>query len=157
VPPDGVVHDDERERLRRLYAERVAEQDRDHPGYGAAWGRFADELLAHGGTHVVPPLQPDRLIEVLRAEGHLRGATTEVEPGLPSACHRNAVEIWRAGRAGAIGTGYALSDDGLWREHSWGVAPDGAVIETTEPRLRYFGVTMEGERAEWFARWVGPA
>ena len=152
MPPD----EDEHDRLRRLYAARVAEQDHAHPGYGEAWERFADELLKHGGTHVVPPLQPDRLIEVLRADGQFRGATTDVEPGPPSDCHRNAVAIWRSGRALAIGTGYALSDDGLWREHSWGVASDGAVIETTEPRLRYFGVTMDGDRAEWFARWVEP-
>ena len=39
----------------------------------------------------------------------------------------------------AIPTGYALSDDGLWRQHTWGLLRNG-VLETTEVRLRYFGI-----------------
>jgi hypothetical protein len=68
----------------------------------------------------------------------------------------NAVALWRHGEAVAIGTGYALSDDALWREHSWAWDRQGAVIETTEPRVRYFGLRFEGEQADWFAQWVTP-
>src|SRR4051794_38435785 len=37
--------------------------------------------------------------------------------------HRNLGKLWMAVRRklSAIGSGYALSDDGLWRQHSWGL------------------------------------
>jgi hypothetical protein len=146
---------DEAERLASVYAERVAGQDREHPGYAGAWHRFAATVLRHGGTHVVPPLRPDPLMELLRTEGRPFPGDAVVQEGAPSDCHRNAVALWRAGTAVAIGTGYALSDDGLWREHSWAVGADGRVIETTEKRIVYFGVVFADERAAWFADWIG--
>ena len=50
----------------------------------------------------------------------------------------------------AIATGYALSDDGLWRQHTWGILRDG-ILETTEARIEYFGLLLQGERADEFA------
>lgn len=76
--------------------------------------------------------------------------------GARSNCHVNAVTLWRSGEAVAIGTGYALSDDQLWREHSWAWDRDGYLIETTEPRNRYYGLRMDGPRAERFANWMAP-
>ena len=49
-----------------------------------------------------------------------------------------------------IGTGYALSVDGLWRQHSWGVARD-LIIESTEARVKYFGRLLRGADADMFA------
>lgn len=142
------------DRLTRLYDERITEQNAQHPGYEAAWRTFERMVLAHGGTHVVPPVKPDPLLDFLREKGTLTTDAAELVDGDRSDCHRNAVRLWRQGAAAAIGTGYALSDDGLWREHSWGVESDGRVVETTEPRVAYFGVTMSGEGAEWFADWI---
>jgi hypothetical protein len=48
-----------------------------------------------------------------------------------------------------ITTGWALSDDGLWRQHSW-ILRGKTVIETTETRVRYFGVTLTDAEAEQF-------
>ncbi len=43
-------------------------------------------------------------------------------PMEPSRCHRNVARLWTEKKKGSrlvgIGTGYALSDDGLWRRHS---------------------------------------
>jgi hypothetical protein len=50
----------------------------------------------------------------------------------------------------AVATGYALSDDGLWRQHSWGMRRD-AIIETTEARVLYFGFLMQEADANSFA------
>jgi hypothetical protein len=50
-----------------------------------------------------------------------------------------------------IVTGYALSDDGLWRRHTWALEGE-RVIETTEPRVLYFGVRLEKEGAARFAK-----
>jgi hypothetical protein len=54
-------------------------------------------------------------------------------------------------RVAAIGAGYALSDDGLWRPHSWDVDVDGTAVETTIDRQMYVGVTLDGVQALEFA------
>jgi hypothetical protein len=46
------------------------------------------------------------------------------------------------GEVPAIGTGYALSEDGLWRQHSWGLREDGGVVETTSGREMYVGLRL---------------
>jgi hypothetical protein len=142
-----------------MFARRVAEQGRRLPGYRTAWRRFARVLLSHGGKKVVPPIMPDLMIDVFRTRGRLWSSPARLVEGEVSACHDNAVALWRSGEASAVGTGYALSDDGLWREHTWAVVEDGGLLETTEPRTAYFGVELRGRDAERFARWIdgGPA
>ncbi len=70
----------------------------------------------------------------------------------PCACHRNVSRLWRRKRSGliGIGTGYALSSDGLWRQHSWGMGRLG-IVETTEARMKYFGQFLRGKDADLFA------
>ena len=71
-----------------------------------------------------------------------------------SHCHQNVSAAWKSKRSLhriiAIGTGYALSPDGLWRQHSWGVLRDG-LLETTEARVKYFGILHHGIEADYFA------
>jgi hypothetical protein len=64
--------------------------------------------------------------------------------GGDSACHGNACLLFVESKGCVrIATGYALSDDGLWRQHSWGVtAEDWSVVETTLRRIRYFGFVL---------------
>lgn len=51
-----------------------------------------------------------------------------------------------------IMTGYALSDDGIWRAHSWGVdLTTGDTIETTDARWLYFGFRLSPDEAERFS------
>ena len=70
-----------------------------------------------------------------------------------SGCHQNLSRLWEKKRNGliGIGTGYALSGDGLWRQHSWGVGRLG-VVETTQGREKYFGRLLQGNDAELFAK-----
>ncbi|WP_415912245.1 hypothetical protein [Neptuniibacter sp. QD37_11] len=87
--------------------------------------------------------------------------------GEPSQCHMNSANLWDANRDKVrIATGYALSEDGQWCQHSWCVCPmyddvniedldinssEGwQAIETTEERLVYFGFVMTEEEAEAF-------
>jgi len=51
-----------------------------------------------------------------------------------------------------IVTRYALSDDGMWRQHSW-VLVGERLVETTEEREQYFGVVLSDGEAEEFRRW----
>lgn len=145
--------DEMSERL-AMFQARVQEQDRERPGYAADWQRLAEAILRHGGIAVVPPLESELLAKVLADCGTIQQArTVTLEEGEPISRHQNAARLWRDGQADAIGTGYALSDDGLWRSHSWAVRGD-ALVETTAERAAYWGVVVRDEGAEAFAAMV---
>lgn len=61
--------------------------------------------------------------------------------GLPSRCHENVLALWEANPHTEVCTGYALSNDGIWRCHSWCLLKN-QVIETTIPRLAYYGAVL---------------
>jgi hypothetical protein len=69
-----------------------------------------------------------------------------------SSCQGNIPRLWGRKSNGivGIGTGSALSADGLWRQRSWGVARQG-IVETTQVRAKYFGRLLQGRDAEPFA------
>ena len=144
-------------RVGPLFRERIEQQDETHPGYAEAWARFSAVVLDKGGLIVVPPASPDPLIDYLATTGSLASpASTTNFAAEVSDCHANAARLWRASEIESIGTGYALSDDGLWREHSWGWRQGDVLVETTERRRAYFGVKLDGDGAEWFADWQDP-
>ena len=66
----------------------------------------------------------------------------------PSMCHLNSAELFATGKATGLGVGFALSEDGLWRQHSWALKrqKDGTnlILETTGKRLCYFGILYWG-------------
>lgn len=153
VPVTEPLDPDDRRRMIALYEARLVDQDSEKPGYAETFAELATFLLSMGGDLVVPPMYPDGMLRRLLVDG-LRFADVPltVEAGEPRDCHVNVVRLWREGRA-SIATGYALSEDGLWREHSWGVR-DGGVVETTEPRQCYWGVLINDEDAADYARWA---
>lgn len=55
-------------------------------------------------------------------------------------CHNNCLLLYLLKKVKSIYFGYALSEDGLWRFHSWCVDNNNNTIETTEPRLMYYGI-----------------
>jgi hypothetical protein len=109
-------------------------------------------LLKFGGGFVVAPAYPDPDLAAILTGGFVQAGAVVVKKGRVSRCHENIAGIWRQRRHGivGIGTGYALSDDGLWRQHSWGVLREG-VLETTVERTKYFGLVLQGDRARVFA------
>jgi len=98
---------------------------------------------------------PDSHIGKLVDRGrYFAGARALMRRGLPSACHANASMTFVETRGDIrIVSGYALSRDGLWRQHSWGVASeDGRVVETTVRRVRYYGFALDdAETMEFLA------
>ena len=58
-------------------------------------------------------------------------------------CHENVLVLLESNpRRYAPMTGYALSEDGVWRSHSWLVdIRTDALVETTKRRTAYFGFT----------------
>lgn len=64
----------------------------------------------------------------------------------PRNCHGNAARLGSEVDA-KVWTGWALSQDGCWRPHSWAEF-GGQFIETTEPRVAYFGIRVPRWRYE---------
>lgn len=114
------------------------------------------KLLAYGGIRLVSRYEPD--LQLLLERGELFEDQADIVPGGSRQCHFNAVRLWSAQReALAIVTGYALSEDGLWRQHSWLLRqkPDpgeARLIETTIRRVKYFGVLLTEAEAERFSQ-----
>src|SRR5262245_12343254 len=62
-------------------------------------------------------LEPD--IEQLLERGQPFGGRSRLKIG-PGKCHENSALLWNKNRDTMfIATGYALSEDGVWRQHSW--------------------------------------
>lgn len=109
-------------------------------------------LLGLGGDFLVAPPRPDQDVPRLLEQGFLISGPVTLRVMKSSSCHQNVASLWATRRFGIVGiaTGYALSEDGLWRQHSWGILRDG-VLETTETRLKYFGIVLQGGEADFFA------
>ncbi len=75
----------------------------------------------------------------------------EIFNGEDRECHTNSAVLWSQNRENySLVTGFALSDDSVWRRHSWVKTKDGKLIETTIKREKYFGLTLKKELAESF-------
>jgi len=109
-------------------------------------------LLRLGGDLPVAPPKPDPDLPTLLESGFLTGGPVVLKRMKSSSCHQNVSSFWKGRKFGIVGiaTGYALSEDGLWRQHSWGLLRDG-VLEITEARAKYFGIVLQGQKADHFA------
>jgi len=141
---------------RQLFAERVAAMDATVPGYARMWERWEAKLLADAGDGAVPPMVPEPDLEALLASAEVVGAVAQrFEPGETNRCHANASKLWLLAFLDdedcGIGTGYALSGDGLWRQHSWFVDRNGSIVETTVRRDSYAGIVLYERDALAFA------
>jgi hypothetical protein len=77
------------------------------------------KLLAIGGNHLV--YSPTDLLDDIVLDGFLFELThVGVVQGTQSGCHENSLKIVKAFPGECqLAHGFALSDDGLWRNHSW--------------------------------------
>ncbi len=135
------------------FAIRLAELDQMRPGYVTKFRALRDRLLALGGACVVVMPEEDVFLDLLLADGALLLSSRIVmtHGGAPNACHRNAAELFRAGR-GLVAAGYGLSEDGLWRRHFWTVdRKRGRILETTVRRCAYFGIVLPAFASARFA------
>ncbi len=112
------------------------------------------KLLEIGGDKVVVPMTGEDDLEKLLERGELMRPDDfghfEVVEGEPIACHSNSCRVREDIADSWIVTGYALSKDDLWRQHTWVVTADDTLIETTIARKAYFGVFLEGKEEETF-------
>lgn len=116
-----------------------------------------EKLLSFGGIEACLPLVEEDY-DAIMERGEFFYGSSYMRKGRPSRCHENASLLWDANRNNTkIATGYALSEDGLWRQHSWVVQELESgrlrVWETTVRRVAYFGFVMTEEECEKFLYW----
>jgi hypothetical protein len=111
--------------------------------------KLRDLLLSHEGKRVsglgVRPDYdiPETLIRPLLEFGCYRigkGACLRKRGMKLGRCHANAQKLVMEGKEPIYAIGFALSEDGYWRPHSWCVSKKGNVVETTARRVSYYGV-----------------
>jgi hypothetical protein len=108
---------------------------------------LADRLMALGGAHVVATFEED--LDTLLGRGSVREGPVRFLKGRASHCHANAAALYEADPANRVVTGWALSEDGLWRQHSW-CERARSLVETTERRVAYFGIELGDDEADEF-------
>lgn len=116
-----------------------------------------DRLLTFGGHVACLPLVEEDYDNIMQRGQFFYGKGVKFRKGRPSQCHMNSALLWDANRGRCqIATGYALSQDGCWRQHSWVVQPmtrKYRIWETTTRRVAYFGFVMTEKESEEFYYW----
>lgn len=113
--------------------------------------KLKQKLLKIGGWAVVLPggEQPD--IEEYFSRGKTSIGNSTLRLGQPCQCHYNSSMLWLKSKGKIkICTGYALSEDGIWRVHTWGLQKN-KIIETTEKRVMYYGYTLSRIESAFFS------
>jgi len=111
------------------------------------WAELRHKLLALGGREVVSTYEED--MDALLVLGQVWDNPVHFIEGDMSRCHSNVARLYDENPETKIITGWALSDDGLWRQHTWGLK-DNTVIETTLPRKAYYGFLLDDKASEEF-------
>ena len=102
-----------------------------------------DRCLSFGGETVCMPNEDPDIMEIFTKGVFIYGDNATLIEMQASNCHENVMVLFEANPSRyAPMTGYALSDDGVWRSHSWLVdLSTGTLVETTKSRTSYFGFT----------------
>jgi hypothetical protein len=124
----------------------IAELEALQPGFEAAWEELSQTLTKFGGKAVVSGAETLEMLELLNERAEMeQPRSVRVQAMEAGQGRRNALMCW----ARSLGTekmisGYALSVDGVWRQHSW-ARDERGIIETTEVRVAYFGAERSFE------------
>lgn len=112
-------------------------------------------LLSFGGNNVMFEVLDSDTPRILERGQFWYNDKVVWLPHRANQCHQNSCDLWVENKdATTIATGYALSEDGLWRCHSWVIkfnAQSARVVETTPCRRKaYFGYAMTLNECEKF-------
>ncbi len=133
----------------KFLAARLKSAARRQPEIGVLRRMLLD---IKGLEFVPPPGDVETQLRKFISEGRVFNGPIEFRPMDRSQCHQNVSKLWLLQELHGICTGYGLSSDGLWRQHSWGLAERGIYLETTELRTMYFGVLLAPSESDVFAR-----
>ena len=137
------------------FQDTVAEAKKMFPGMDEHMFELKARLLDFAGEAVCLPGYEEDLENILEYGQFWLGYNAERIPGEPCQCHENSALLWRENRdITNICTGYALSEDGMWRQHSWLIhrkPRSNKIVETTRPRVLYYGFAMMPDMCVEFA------
>ncbi len=120
-----------------------------------------DRLLSFGGESACLPMIEEDLTDILEKGQFWFGSGAKRMKGADSQCHRNSCDLYESNKDNLdvrICTGYALSDDGMWRQHSWLICHSprsNQISESHEHRIGYYGFVSTPEQCDRFcdANW----
>lgn len=137
------------------FQDTIDEMKAMHPKMDDRLVDLRKHLLNFAGEATCLPAYEEDIDDILKYGQFWVGNNIKIMKGLPSQCHYNSSRLWEKNKKDCrICTGYALSDDGMWRQHSWVIwmkPRSNQIIETTVPRIVYFGYVMTSEQCELFA------
>ena len=137
------------------FQDTVEEAVRLHPQMDRRLFDLKERLLSFAGEAVcLTACEPD-LENIMDYGQFWLGYNAKKKRGEDCHCHSNSAMLWEVNKdKTVICTGYALSADGMWRQHSWLIHTkprSNRVVETTRPRILYYGFAMTPEMCEEFA------
>ena len=117
---------------------------RHHSARTPEWDILGPRLKAIGGTVVCATFEED--IQLILDHGKtwvpLQKEIVLIR-GEAIRCHENSILLQAANPHLHVYTGYALSNDGIWRSHSWCFEEQTyRIIETTVKRVAYHGAIL---------------
>lgn len=116
-----------------------------------------DKLLAIGGkliNHTASEADTDPYAHeyMLKYGKEFSSGNCSIVKGEQSACLANVKNMIRQGKKIRLVSGYALTSNGIWERHYWGLDDKGKVIETTVPRTAYFGFIHDRKYSDWLEK-----
>lgn len=119
------------------YEERVAMIKKEMP----IVTKLETKLLKLGGDRLAMghPCLFDNAKDLLDKGKLIEFKSKQLMPMEKAQCHNNSRMLSMLRKGCVHYTGWALSDDGCWRQHSWVLENDTHLIETTTEREIYFG------------------
>ena len=137
------------------FQEALADMKKMHPSMDSRLFNLRQKLLNFAGEAVCFPAFEEDLDNIMRYGQFWVGSNAKLMRGEPNRCHANSANLWEQNKNNTrICTGYALSEDGMWRQHSWLVwhkARSNQIIETTVRRIVYYGFVMPYDMCQQFA------
>lgn len=132
----------------RYLKERMKQAIGAQPALNYLYGR----LLEVGGKAVAAQYEMDAE-KILERGVEMSPKGLKMMVGDRSACHANTSRLYETNpKQVQIVTGYAMSSDQVWRQHTWGLWGN-KVVETTEKRIKYFGFVLTPQETADFCRY----
>ncbi|GAB6443979.1 hypothetical protein bcgnr5390_16910 [Bacillus luti] len=130
------------------------------PGFGPTERKLVprmlelrERILSFAGKQVCMPfVEDEERLHQLETRGQIwYGEQSVFKQGAIALCHLNSAMICLENKMKGeenihMASGYALSEDGMWRQHSWCVEvreSQNVIIETTDLRTLYFGYVLD--------------
>lgn len=113
--------------------------------------RLRNKLLSFGGEIVYLPLFDPAFEKIMEKGQYWYGDHIQFTNRYYDRFHGNIALIWEQNKQKyKIATGYALSKNGYWKQHSWIVEPlkrKCRIVETSETYIAYFGFILTEEES----------